>query len=71
MKIPMYFGDQFISYCNFPNKDYYFNCEMTLEEVVVLFGKQNAEEIIQQARHLSETTTLTFQGALNQILKNN
>ena len=65
----MYLGDQFISYCNFSDKDYQFDFEMTLEEVTVLFGKQNAEEIVQQAKHLSEKTTLTFQEALNQIIE--
>lgn len=69
MKIPMYFGNQFISYCDFPNKDYQFNFEMTLEEVTTLFGEQNAEEIVQQAKHLSETTILTFQEALNQVIE--
>ena len=69
MKISMYLDNQFISYCNFPNKDYQFDFEMTLEEVAVLFGEQNTEEIVQQAKHLSETTTLTFKEALNQIIE--
>lgn len=69
MKISMYLGNQFISYCDFPNKDYQFEFETTLEEVTVLFGEQNTEEIVQQAKHLSETTTLTFKEALNQIVE--
>lgn len=69
MKIPMYLDNQFICYCNFPNKDYQFDFEMTSEEVAVLFGEQNTEEIVQQAKHLSETTTLTFQESLNQIVE--
>lgn len=69
MKIPMYLGNQFISYCDFPNKNQYFDFEITLEEVTALFGKQNAEEIVKQAKRLSETTILTFQEALNQIIE--
>ena len=34
MKIPMYFNNQFISYCNFPNKDCQFDFEITLEEII-------------------------------------
>lgn len=69
MKIPMYFGNQFISYCDFPDANQHFDFEITLEEVITLFGKQNTEEIVKQAKRLSETTTLTFQEALNQIIE--
>lgn len=69
MKIPMYLGNQFISYCNFLDEDQYFDFVITLEEVVALFGEQNAEKIAQQAKHLSKITILTFQEALNQIIK--
>lgn len=69
MKIPMYFNNQFISYCNFPNKDCQFDFEITLEEIIALFGEQNTEKIVQQAKYLSETTALTFQEALNQIVE--
>lgn len=39
MKIPMYLGNQFISYCDFPNENQYFDFEITLEEATALFGK--------------------------------
>lgn len=68
MKIPVYLDNKFVSYCNFPNKDYHFDFEMTLEEITALFGEHNVEEIIQQAKRLSETTILTFQEALNKII---
>lgn len=69
MKIPIYLGNQFISYCDFPNENQHFDFEITLEKVTVLFGKQNTEEIVKQAKLLSETTTLTIQEVLNQVIE--
>lgn len=43
------------------------NSEQILNNINKLFDNQ-ANDIIQQAKHLSETTTLTFQEALNQIV---